>query len=240
MVFFIFLQVDYMSGCLLQKKMTAVNFGCLVFLLTMMLASAAQKHTNIVIVGGTGDLARKYLWSSALSLFVNNFNENTTFSFYAGARVSQEDGTKTLTDILDKVICEMGDEDCSRLRPTFIENSKYEILKSGDHYKNLCKSFRNQPTGLNLPSLDLRQIFYLSVPSSAYESVARLIDENCRHEGTTTQIVLEKPFGLDKVSASDQVTAINKHFLDDEVHRVDHYLAKPVTKQILNFRYVFF
>lgn len=197
---------------------------------------ASKQHTNIVIIGGTGDLARKYLWGSALSLFTNNYNENNTFSFYAGARVPQEDGEKVLSEILDKVVCETSDENCHRLRPLFIDNSQYTVLKTAENYKKLCTKFTNLAVDHEEP-VKLRQIFYLSIPSSAYQIVARLISENCRHEHiSSTQTVLEKPFGLDKDSAAEQVFAVSKYFMDDEVQRVDHYLAKPVTKQILSFR----
>lgn len=196
-----------------------------------------RQHTNVIIIGGTGDLARKYLWNGALSLFVNNQEENSTFSFYAGARVPQEEGSKTLDDILDKVICELADEKCVKLRPEFIENSQYVMVKTAQQYKELCEGFSSLSNELDIPDFIIRQIFYFSIPSSAYQSVARLIHENCRNGGiTSTQVVLEKPFGLDKATSAEQVKAMSRYFKDDEVYRVDHYLAKPVTKQILNFR----
>ena len=190
-------------------------------------------HTNFVIVGGTGDLARKYLWSSALRLFVENYNENTTFSFFAGARVSQTDGDKALNEILDSNKCEVNDQKCHKLRPKFIENSKYVVLKYEENYTNLCEKFRSTDDS----ELSVHQIFYLSIPSSAYESVSHNIHTHCRHEKfRSTKVVLEKPFGLNKESAVKQANIISEHFHDDEVHRVDHYLAKSVSKQILNFR----
>lgn len=226
----------FRSRFIIMLTALQTNFAVVVGLV-LVSSVITQQHTNIVIIGGTGDLARKYLWSSALSLFSKNYNENSTFSFYAGARVSMEDGTRALNDILDKVTCELGDEKCINLRQAFVENSEYVTLKTADHYKDLCKMFSNLPVEHDLPDLKVRQIFYFSIPSSAYESVARMINENCRHASiSATQVVLEKPFGLDKVSATEQVTAISKYFSSDEVYRVDHYLAKPVTKQILSFR----
>ncbi|XP_045174773.2 GDH/6PGL endoplasmic bifunctional protein-like isoform X2 [Mercenaria mercenaria] len=195
--------------------------------------SQAAQHTNFVIVGGTGDLARKYLWGSALRLFVENFSENNTFSFYAGARVSQTDGDKALNDILNSNKCDSNDPKCEKLRPKFLENAKYVVLKYDENYTNLCNTFRTEKG----PEITIHQIFYLSIPSSAYQSVTHNIHSNCRHEKiSSTKVVLEKPFGLDKESAAKQAEVISEHFHDDEVHRVDHYLAKSVSKQILNFR----
>lgn len=191
------------------------------------------QHTNIIIIGGTGDLARKYLWSSALQLFVKSYNENNTIAFYAGARVPSEDGTTVLNSILDGILCETDDEACHELRPKFLKNAHYVMLKKETHYKDLCESF------VSNENISIKNIFYFSIPSSAYKSVAQFVKENCYSNNiTSTQIVLEKPFGLDETSAKEQVDLFNKYFGPYEVIRVDHYLAKSVTKQILKFRLV--
>ncbi|WAR03153.1 G6PE-like protein [Mya arenaria] len=196
---------------------------------------AKHQHTNIVIVGGIGDLAKKYLWHSALQLYAKSYNENNTISFYAGARVIEDEGNVVLNKILDRILCDTDDKHCHKLRPKFIRNSHYVMLKKGYHYETLCKKLSSEyENGLT----SVRQIFYFSIPSSAYQSVAEFVNEHCRHENvTSTEIVLEKPFGLDKSSAKLQVDTINSYFSGSEVKRVDHYLAKSVTKQILKFRF---
>lgn len=204
--------------------------------LSCMWGCAYLTHTNFVIVGGTGDLARKYLWGSALQLFVQEYNENCTFSFYAGSRVTQDVGDKALSHILEDIKCDVNDQKCIKLRPSFIDNSKYIPLTSGDSYRELCEHFQSKYS----PKNDIKQIFYLSIPSSAYESVSRSIHNYCRLDFiSSTRIVLEKPFGGDKTSAKKQTDVIGQFFEDDEVRRVDHYLAKTVSKQILSFRYSF-
>ena len=34
---------------------------------------APPRHTNIILIGATGDLARKYLWNALFDLFSQNF-----------------------------------------------------------------------------------------------------------------------------------------------------------------------
>lgn len=191
-----------------------------------------SQHTHFVIIGGTGDLARKYLWSSALQLFVSSVDDNNTITFYAGAREVENEGKKLLKDILDKIKCEIDDAKCESFRSHFVQNSKYVQLKTAEDYSYLCQSFCSNTVGFKI-----RQIFYFSVPSSAYQSVATNIHQNCIHcSVSSTKVVLEKPFGVDKDSAHLQAGIISKYFKDDDIHRVDHYLAKSVTMQILNFR----
>lgn len=195
--------------------------------------SLAAHHTHLVIVGGTGDLARKYLWGSALRLFVENYHENRTFSFYAGSRIPQKDGDEAISEILNNNKCDLNDQKCEKLRPKFIENVKYVMLKYKENYTSLCEGFRAS----SHKYITTHQIFYLSVPSSAYQSVAEFINSNCRHEKiASTRVVLEKPFGRNMDDAAKQAEVISQYFNDEETHRVDHYLAKSVSKQILNFR----
>lgn len=178
-------------------------------ILFLMLAAIClgKQHTHFVIIGGTGDLARKYLWDSALKLFVHNFNENSTFSFYAAARIPQKSGDEALQDILDDVQCDVNDEMCHKLRPTFMENVKYMQLKTAGQYAELCKNFSSKEEGNEVEELsDIKMIFYLSIPSSAYESVAKSIHDNCHQDNKSgLKVVLEKPFGSDKKSALHQV-----------------------------------
>ena len=177
--------------------------GLVLFTFLVTVCSGLQ-HTNFVIIGGTGDLARKYLWDSALELFVHNFNENTTFSFYAAARVPQKSGDGALQDILEDVHCDLDDAVCHKLRADFIVNLKYIQLKTSEQYYELCQNFslnhkEKQPW-------EMKVIFYLSVPSSAYESVAKSIHDNCRQDETVDlKVVLEKPFGSNKETAIHQV-----------------------------------
>ena len=163
-----------------------------------------KQHTDFIIVGGTGDLARKYLWDGALDLFVHNYNENTTFSFYAAARVPQNSGDEALQEIMQDTQCGVNDKKCHHLRPQFMGSVKYIQLKTPKQYEELCQNFTSKDD--EKEQWEIKTIFYLSVPSSAYESVAKNIHDNCRHDGKADlKVVLEKPFGSDKKSAIHQV-----------------------------------
>ena len=174
---------------------------------TLLLAATVclgKQHTNFVIVGGTGDLARKYLWDGALELFVHNFNENTTFSFYPAARVPQNSGEEALQEIMLDTQCDVNDKKCHHLRPKFLGNVQYVQLKTAGQYEELCQNFTSKDE--EQEPWAMRTIFYLSVPSSAYESVSKNIHDKCRQDGKVgLKVVLEKPFGSDKKSALHQV-----------------------------------
>ena len=53
---------------------------------------ADAKHTTVVLMGATGDLAKKYLWQSFFDVYRAEIPAGHTFSFHAGARSPSEKG----------------------------------------------------------------------------------------------------------------------------------------------------
>jgi glucose-6-phosphate 1-dehydrogenase len=49
--------------------------------------------------------------------------------------------------------------------------------------------------------------------------------------------LVEKPFGNDLASAKDLIAFVSQHFHEDQIFRIDHYLAKETAQNILAFRF---
>lgn len=82
---------------------------------------------------------------------------------------------------------------------------------------------------------DEQALFYLSVPPES----SGVIIEGLGAAGLTTpniKLLLEKPFGTDLASAQEMITHIQTHFTEQQVYRIDHYLAKEMAQNILTFR----
>lgn len=79
-----------------------------------------------------------------------------------------------------------------------------------------------------------QKLFYLSIPPHAVLSVV----EKLGHAGFSkdSKLLLEKPFGVDLASAQELISGINEHFSEDKVFRIDHYLAKEMTQNLVVFR----
>ncbi len=77
-------------------------------------------------------------------------------------------------------------------------------------------------------------IFYLALPPSLFkvtlEGIGRFL--NVRNK----RIVIEKPFGLDLKSAKEFNRVIDRHFSEEEIFRIDHFLGKPQVQNILSFK----
>jgi glucose-6-phosphate 1-dehydrogenase len=86
------------------------------------------------------------------------------------------------------------------------------------------------------------RIFYLAVPPTLYPVIAKQIGEaGLSREGKNgngwARIVVEKPFGRDLQTALDLDRVLHKSFRENQIFRIDHYLAKETVQNILMFRF---
>jgi len=85
------------------------------------------------------------------------------------------------------------------------------------------------------------KLFYLAVPPSLYPLILKNIassklSKTCSEEGRFTRILIEKPFGSDEKSAEKLDALIKKTFKENQIYRIDHYLAKEMLQNVFNFR----
>jgi glucose-6-phosphate 1-dehydrogenase len=78
-------------------------------------------------------------------------------------------------------------------------------------------------------------LIYLSVPPVATRQIVSLLGEAGLNK-PYVKLLLEKPFGVDLASAEEMHEHITQYFNDDQVYRIDHYLAKEMAQNIIAFR----
>jgi glucose-6-phosphate 1-dehydrogenase len=86
------------------------------------------------------------------------------------------------------------------------------------------------------------KLFYLSVPPKYYEGIFRNLaatglTKPCGPGGGWTRVLVEKPFGKDLKTAKELDTLLGKLFKEEQIYRIDHYLAKEMLQNILTFRF---
>jgi glucose-6-phosphate 1-dehydrogenase len=82
---------------------------------------------------------------------------------------------------------------------------------------------------------DEQLIAYLSVPPSAATSIVDFMGQ----AGINTpnvKILFEKPFGVDLASAHDAIDRTARYYHEDQLYRIDHYLAKEMAQNMVAFR----
>lgn len=193
--------------------------------------------TNIVLVGATGDLAKRYLWQGFFKLFTEETTDRNTFRFYATARDVPETGKKKIDSILGGSLkCSGSEHACGQKKRAFAEVVQYHALTDEKDYSSLCHIIAEN---LKPEEQEKGRIFYLSVPPFAYIQIAKRIHTFCRNHGddqTWSRLVLEKPFGSDFTTAQELAKNMAEYFQEREIYRIDHYLGKTGVTQILDFR----
>ena len=181
-----------------------------------------EKKTPIIliIVGITGDLAsRKLLPAISEILKAGALPED--FQILGVTRQSNVDVDKLLKNIEDK--------DSIKKYLTIFQmdlDDQAEYTRLQDKLKEIENKFKNKA----------EYLFYLSVPPQASESIIQSLGVSGLSKKEQTKLLLEKPFGVDLASATTLIKEIDKYFNKDQVYRIDHYLAKEMTQNIVVFR----
>ncbi len=86
------------------------------------------------------------------------------------------------------------------------------------------------------------KLFYLAVPPDNYENIFRRLaasglTDACSDADGWTRVLVEKPFGDDQATARELDTLLGSLFREEQVYRIDHYLAKEMLQGIMNFRF---
>jgi glucose-6-phosphate 1-dehydrogenase len=87
------------------------------------------------------------------------------------------------------------------------------------------------------------KLFYLAVPPRLYPEIlknlaATGLNEPCGGpESGWTRVIVEKPFGSDLKSAKALDVLLGRLFAENQIYRIDHYLAKEMLQNILAFRF---
>jgi glucose-6-phosphate 1-dehydrogenase len=78
-------------------------------------------------------------------------------------------------------------------------------------------------------------LVYLSVPPAAAAQIVDFLGD----AGLNTpnvKILFEKPFGVDYKSATEVIARTSRYYGEEQLYRIDHYLAKEMAQNIITFR----
>ena len=194
--------------------------------------------TLFTIFGATGDLAKKKLFISLFDLYDNEMlPDRFAIIGFAHSDYTDETFQKYVGDII-----RAHDGKCDQAKvKSFIKSIYYEqgSFTDPEAFSTLSEK---------LISLDdmigqcTNKLFHLAVPPSYYDELLR----NLAHSGMTipcsddqgwTRVLIEKPFGRDAQTAQELDELLGKLFKEEQIFRIDHYLAKETIQNILMFRF---
>ena len=190
------------------------------------LMSPLQPHV-IVLVGATGDLARRKLLPGLLHL--------SRAGLVPECRIV---GT-SLDDLDDdrfRAFARVACDEFSSRRTTEAEWDTFaatlSFVAQGDGAEALAKSVATAEAALGG---DARMLHYLSIPPKAAQVVVKTLGE--AGLVARARIIMETPFGTDLASAKVLNAALHETFAEEQIFRIDHFLGKEAAQNILAFRF---
>ncbi|MCG6902935.1 MAG: glucose-6-phosphate dehydrogenase [Rhodobacter sp.] len=182
---------------------------------------------DLVIFGGTGDLARRKILPGLYRRFWAG-------QMPEGARIigasRKELSEKQFRSFIREAIAEFGIEgvDDKAKIDAFLKQIHYVAVdaKGEAGWDDLRKLMRG----------DVVRAFYFSVAPSLFGDIAERLNKN-KITDKHSRIVVEKPFGHDLESARALNRTLARFFNEAQIYRIDHYLGKETVQNLMAVRF---
>ncbi|WVR09532.1 glucose-6-phosphate dehydrogenase [Kwoniella sp. DSM 27419] len=193
---------------------------------------ALTDETIIVVLGASGDLAKKKTFPALFALFAQGLlPKDVHIVGYARTKMDEEEFHKRETQHIK------GDEDKIK---KFKEISSYISGQYDEDagFQELLKHVEELEGDRGTKN----RVFYMALPPSVFTTVAKGLKKNVYSEKGINRIIIEKPFGKDLESCREMMSDLKAEWKENETYRIDHYLGKEMVKNMLVMRFgnVFF
>ncbi len=210
-----------------------------------MTTSTSRVPTHFVVFGATGDLMAKKIVPSLFSLQ----ERGALPEEFRIVGVSRRDwADEDLKRHIETILSVKAPDAPRASVEKFLEKVTYHklVFDAADDYRALAERLRAADDAHGMCS---NKLFYLSVSPQFYDLILKNfkktgLNEECVPDAGAapamdgwTRIVVEKPFGSDERTAKALDARLAEIFREDQIYRIDHYLAKETFQNILAFRF---
>ncbi|WP_127903219.1 glucose-6-phosphate dehydrogenase [Solirhodobacter olei] len=182
---------------------------------------------DLVIFGGTGDLAKRKILPGLYRRFLAG-QMPPEARIIAAARSEMDDaGYRALA---------------GASLAEFVSKSKQDEKAIGEflerlHYVTIDATGEGGWKALKgLMRKGVVRAFYFSVAPSLFGDLAERLHSHGIADGES-RIVVEKPFGRDLASARALNAVLAEHFNEEQIYRIDHYLGKETVQNLMAVRF---
>ncbi len=182
---------------------------------------------DLVIFGGTGDLARRKILPGLYRRFLaGQMTHDSRIIGAARADLTDESFRKTVGEALEEFVP-------AKLRAAadvaaFLDRVGYVSIdaKGTGGWADLKARMRD----------NVVRAFYFSVAPSLFGDLAERLHDHGIADAWS-RIVVEKPFGRDLATARALNETLAKHFTEQQIYRIDHYLGKETVQNLMAVRF---
>ncbi|MFT4257369.1 MAG: glucose-6-phosphate dehydrogenase [Pseudoxanthomonas sp.] len=184
---------------------------------------------DLVIFGGTGDLAMRKLLPGLLRRYADGqIPEDSRIIGVARDALGDDGYRARIGEVLQKTV---GDDPVLREKlPAFLSKLGYHALDAtrDDGWDDFAASLKQHEGRV--------RVFYLSTSPALFVDICnRLRDHGLN--GEPSRVVIEKPIGKDLASAARINNAVGADFAESQIFRIDHYLGKETVQNLLALRF---
>ena len=194
-----------------------------------------NSSTILVILGATGDLARRKLLPG---LFQLACKERLPANFRVLGMARSQYSDDQFRELMWQEVQELsglpaGKKDWN----AFAQRVHYVRGDLQDPESFIGLRARLDDLETETPSA--HRLFYLAVAPDLFPSAV----ENLGHSGLAVEdtgwrrVVIEKPFGHDLDSAGQLDRLVHQVFREEQIYRIDHYLGKETVQNLMVFRF---
>lgn len=189
------------------------------------------KNLDIIVLGASGNLAKTKIFPALFALFSQGLlPEEVKFFGFARSQLSQ---TEFKEQIMRNLTCRYTPEhSCGDFIENFLARCYY------------CSGKYDSVDGFNVLASHLKKnadrLFYMALPPEIFPTVTKSIGQAGLLKNDAdkwTRVVIEKPFGRDRVSSDELNKELLKEFSEKQIYRIDHYLGKEMVQNIMVLRF---
>ncbi|MEL6551335.1 MAG: glucose-6-phosphate dehydrogenase [Pseudomonadota bacterium] len=182
---------------------------------------------ELVIFGGTGDLARRKILPGLFRRFISGqMPRDARIIGAARSDISAEEYQELVRD----GIKEFAEKACAEHKDlgAFLERLDYVAIdaKGDTGWSDLAAKIDKNHVNA----------FYFSVAPSLFGPIAERLQKHDLAD-ETSRIVVEKPFGRDLASARELNSTLASFFDETQIYRIDHYLGKETVQNLMAVRF---
>lgn len=194
--------------------------------------------TILIVFGATGDLSQNKLFPSLMDLYAQGLLPDVfQIIGFAMDEHSNSSFKKFIQEILTRKRKKYSVAEVNR----FLKHIQYQkgLFQDGVAFKELAQKVIDIETE---HSFCANKFMYLAIPPKFYGDVLDNLGESgltvpCGDKDVWSRVLIEKPFGRDVKSANELNEKLKLLFKEDQIFRIDHYLAKETVQNILSFRF---
>jgi glucose-6-phosphate 1-dehydrogenase len=190
----------------------------------------------VVVVGASGDLAKKKTYPSLLNLYDDNLLPKDTLIWgYARSSMTDDELRDRIRPFLLKT------DHTPDVVERFLARCRYQGGKSyGD-----VSAFSELKTSMeahenSIPSQkNYNRLFYFAIPPNVFAETGLAIKQTCMQADSKgwTRLIVEKPFGRDLATFEELNKTLSAHFNESNLYRIDHYLGKEMVQNLSILRF---